>query len=284
LRRIFWLKFLTHLAGTPLVLAPQTIGPFNRFTSRLLARWTLRLSALITTRDALSTNALRQLGFHGQVIEATDVALRLPFEQPAQKTGTKIRVGLNVSGLLMGGGYTGTNELGIRLDYPKLMRHLIGHFVKLGCEVHLVPHVIVQEGPMVREDDYSASEALAAEFQGVRIAPAFANPSAAKTYIAGMDFFLGARMHACIAAFSAGVPVVPLAYSRKFAGLFGSLGYHHTIDCTTESAETALERAVVAFENRTKLADEVRSAFAVGLGKLTGYETALLSMMEKYDR
>ena len=40
---------------------------------------------------------------------------------------------------------------------------------------------------------------------GTVLAPRFSTPSEAKTYIAGLDFFMGARMHACIAAFSSGV-------------------------------------------------------------------------------
>ena len=64
---------------------------------------------------------------------------------------------------------------------------------------------------------------------------------------------MGARMHACIAAFSAGVPVVPMAYSRKFAGLFGAMGYDETVDCTSQSAEEILTRIFDAFERRGDL-------------------------------
>ena len=66
---------------------------------------------------------------------------------------------------------------------------------------------------------------------------------------------MGARMHACIAAFSSGVPVVPMAYSRKFEGLFGSLGYDRTVDCTADSAERSW-RILAAYEARVALAAE----------------------------
>ena len=39
LRRLFAMKFLTHLARRPLVVAPQTIGPFTHRLSSRLARW-----------------------------------------------------------------------------------------------------------------------------------------------------------------------------------------------------------------------------------------------------
>lgn len=49
--------------------------------------------------------------------------------------------------------------------------------------------------------------------------------------MASLDMFMGARMHACIGAFSSGVPTLLLAYSRKFSGLFKeTLGYEHIAD------------------------------------------------------
>ncbi len=289
LSRMFILKYLTHLAGTPLVMAPQTIGPFTKGWSTALAKLSMRLCAVVATRDQLSTAAARAMGVTRDLIEASDVALRLPYDPPAARiagglaAGGLVKVGINVSGLLMGGGYTGKNQFGLTLDYPGLMRDLIRHFQTHpdGCEVHLVPHVIVPSGPMTGEDDYRASAALAAEFPGVVLAPAFASPSQAKTYIAGLDFFMGARMHACIAAFSSGVPVVPMAYSRKFAGLFGSIGYDQTVDCTTETAEVILARIVAGYEDREAMAAEAQQALAGGLGKLAQYETALAAVMTR---
>lgn len=280
LKRMFVLKFLSHLSGTPLVMAPQTIGPFHRPLSRLLARLTLRLCAVVATRDTLSTQAARGLG-RADVIEASDVALRLPHDPPAPRQGGPVRVGLNVSGLLMNGGYTGGNDFGMRLDYPALVRDIIRHFQAHpdGCELHLVPHVIVAGGPMAMEDDARASAALAAEFPGVKLAPSFASPSEAKSYIAGMDFFMGARMHACIAAFSSGVPVVPMAYSRKFEGLFGSLGYARTVDCTRQGAAEIMDLISKAYEDRATVAAEAAAALERGREKLGAYEAALAGLM-----
>lgn len=280
LNRMFALKYLTHLAGTPLVMAPQTIGPFRKPLSRMLARLSMRLCALVATRDAMSTAAAREMGVRRGIVEASDVALRLPYDPPpARGAGAPVRAGLNVSGLLMAGGYTGQNQFGLTMDYPALVRRLIAGLQARGAEVHLVPHVIVRAGPMQREDDYRASAALAAEFPGTVLAPAFESPSEAKTYIAALDFLAGARMHACIAAFSSGVPVVPMAYSRKFAGLFGALGYDHTVDCTTEDAATIEAKVLAGFDTRDRLAAEATLALERGKDRLARYETALCDLI-----
>ena len=282
LNRMFILKFLTHLALTPLVMAPQTIGPITKPLSRVLARLTMRLSTLVATRDTLSVTAAREMGVRREVIEASDVALRLPYDPPPSRGGdSPVRVGLNVSGLLMNGGYTGRNQFGLQTDYPALIRDIIRHFLShpAGCELHLVPHVIVRSGAMAIEDDLRACAALQAEFPALKLAPDFASPSDAKSYIAGMDFFLGARMHACIAAFSSGVPVVPMAYSRKFEGFFGNLGYGHTVDCQSESNAAILEKIIAAFENRDALAVEAAEAAQRGQDKLMVYQDALKGIM-----
>ena len=282
IKRIFFLKFLTHIAGTPLVMAPQTVGPFSKGWSRRLAKMTMRRCAVVASRDAKSTTAARDLGCD-KVIEACDVALRLPYDPAPARTGGPVKVGINVSGLLMGGGYTGKNEFGLQMDYPGLIRDLITWFQNHadGCEVHLVPHVIVRAGAMQGEDDYTASEKLAAEFPGTMLAPSFASPSEAKSYIAGMDFFMGARMHACIGAFSSGVPVVPMAYSRKFEGLFGTLGYGYTVDCTSQSAEDISAAIQTGYATRDTLQADAKTSYARGREKLKVYEDALRNTMQE---
>lgn len=286
LTQMFLMKYLTHLAGKPLVMAPQTIGPFRNRLSVFLARQTIRLSAIVSTRDNLSTTCLREMGVTRDVIEASDVALRLPYEPlPKPSEGAPVKIGINVSGLLMSGGYTRANMFGLKADYPQLMRDILAHFIQHpdGCEVHLVPHVI-SWGAGKLEDDYEASLKLAEEFPALRVAPRFSSPSEAKTYIANMDFFMGARMHACIAAFSTGVPVVPMAYSRKFAGLFGALGYDETVDCTAQSGEEILAKVLNAYERRKDLAQLQKIALSLGVEKLKRYEDALGNLMESLAR
>ena len=273
--------------GRPLVLSPQTIGPFDRPWARRLALNVMRRARLVATRDALSTGFAREMGFRGPLIEATDVAFRLPYDRPAPRppggpADGPVRVGINVSGLLLNGGYSRNNMFGLKADYPALMREVLGFFrnpARCGadCEIHLVSHVVAPLDSV--ESDLAAARVLAAECPGAIVAPAFGSPSEAKSYIAGLDFFIGARMHACIAALSSGVPVLPMAYSRKFAGLFGTLGYHHIADCKAETAPEILAKLRVAFENRACLKADAERAAAAGLDRLVAYEDAVRGLI-----
>ena len=88
-------------------------------------------------------------------------------------------------------------------------------------------------------------------------------------------------MHACIAAFSRNVPVVPMAYSRKFEGLFGSLGYNATVDCQRSNEGHIISRVLEQFSSRSDLATQVAMARNLGLARLEDYTSALMEVI--YD-
>ena len=93
-----------------------------------------------------------------------------------------------------------------------------------------------------------------------------------------MDFVTGARMHACIAALSAGVAVVPLAYSRKFNGLLETLGYPHLADGKADSLEQAEAKIMTGFQQRVTLAADARRSASKALARLADYETDLATL------
>jgi colanic acid/amylovoran biosynthesis protein len=275
----YWLsKNIVCLLGKPLILAPQTIGPFDGTVARVLARQVMARCKRVFARDYLSTEYLSRLGVTENADEAIDVAFKLPYSRPASSKNGKVRVGINVSGLLFNGGYTGNNQFGLSIDYAETIRAIVRHFFLLPeVEVHLISHVIEPNMPI--EDDVVAAKKLANEFLGVIVSPAFTRPSQAKSYIAGMDFFIGARMHACIAAFSAGIPVIPMAYSRKFNGLFGTLGYVEIADCKKDSNKEVIEKIISGFENRERLQTLVLAALLDVERRLGRYDHAMADVL-----
>lgn len=275
-RRFFYLaaaKVLVLALGRPLVLSPQTIGPYRQTWVRGLAARILRRAQAVVVRDRLSLECLRELGLGRNCHEATDVAFELPGGQPPLASSQKIRVGINVSGLIYNGGGETARNLGLVVDYPALMEDVIGRFSRLeGCEVHLIGHVF-SDHPV--DDDRKAIERLANRFPGVVAAPEFTSPTEAKAYIGAMDFFTGARMHACIAAFSSGVPVIPVSYSRKFTGLFGSLGYDAVADCRRDREARVSALIMQGFEQRDRLSQQIRKGMERVQAKLDVYDAVI---------
>ncbi len=250
-------KELALACRVPLVLAPQTFGPFSGRVTLPLVKHVLTRAALVFTRDEPSRDFLSRV-VEREVHVATDVAVTLPWDPSRYvlPAGERPRVGFNVSGLLWNGGYTGRNQFALRTDYREFCRGVVAGLLAEGVEVHLVPHVL-SRGDAADEDDVAASGALLQEYPGCVLAPRFASPVEAKSYISRMDCFVGSRMHATIASFTSGVPTVPVAYSRKFAGFFGSLGYPVLVDLSREATRQAVESTLEHVRNRSALSTAV---------------------------
>jgi polysaccharide pyruvyl transferase WcaK-like protein len=72
-----------------------------------------------------------------------------------------------------------------------------------------------------------------------------------KGIIGQLEFFLGSRMHACIAAISQLIPCVGLAYSRKFAGVFEAAGVGSMVlDLQQHELEFVLSACLERYRDR----------------------------------
>jgi colanic acid/amylovoran biosynthesis protein len=272
-------KIMPILAGTPLVLSPQTIGPFSRQPHSAIAAWICRRATAIFARDALSMAALQQLAPGVAATQVVDVAFALPYT-PRGKTPGRLQVGLNVSALLMAGGHAGGNEYGLGFDYADLTHRLISALLERDdCDVHLVPHVLAQG--MAVEDDRQTADALKAQYPALFRHADFTSASDAKSFISGLDFLVGARMHATIAAFSSGVPVVPISYSRKFEGLFGAMNYPWLVNARGMDTDAALARILDALDNRDTMAADIAAATPAINAGLDAYVAALAGLFAK---
>lgn len=268
----FFLSKLIVLAKRKtLILSPQTIGPFDYWFTRTLAAAIMKRCKRVYARDGQSMAYLESLGVSDNTAEAIDVAFRLPYRCPERESNEQVRIGINISGLLYAGGYTRNNQFSLTLDYRSLIRDLLNELTKdPGNQVWLIPHVATDLNPV--EDDRVAIDAFAKEFPNVICAPSFKSPSDAKSFISGMDFMTGGRMHACIAAFSSGVPVVPLAYSRKFNGLFASLNYQWVADGKTMNNQEAFKLIMQGFRERDLLATQIKEGIKIAEKYLQNYE------------
>jgi polysaccharide pyruvyl transferase WcaK-like protein len=78
--------------------------------------------------------------------------------------------------------------------------------------------------------------------------------SQVKGIIGLCDFFVGARMHACIAALSQGIPTIGLAYSKKFKGVFESANVGEcVVDMRETDGQVIIDKVIDAFAQRQSL-------------------------------
>ena len=242
-KKAFFLYSLPKLMAIhykiPLLIAPQTIGPFYSTWAQRLATYLLKKADRIFVRDELSKKCVHELSQRKDIIVTSDLAMGLPYAQDINKNYQKgkLNIGFNVS-LLLWNKTGDDSNLKLSLSYRALIENLLEEFEKRGYVIHLIAHVYDN----CEFSEYNLAEKLCKRYSNTILAPHFCNPIEAKTYMAGLDCFIGSRMHATIGAFSAGVPVIPISYSRKFEGLYNSIGYNYCVDCCLETEKSAFQK------------------------------------------
>lgn len=214
-------------AGVPVLMAPQTIGPFETRRGRLLAKRTLNRSALVFARDPRSAAAAEKLG---RPVDATVCDLVFGMEQPAPAGHRDVL--MNVSGLLWN-----PNSHVEHLSYRAAVRTIIRSLTNADRQVTLLPHVL-DSGD--RDNDVPVTRQLVSEFGGIVDQYIPAGLDDARSAIASSTLVIGARMHACLNALSTGVPAIAMAYSRKFEPLMRSIQWSHVVSMA-DAADVARE-------------------------------------------
>ena len=271
------IKELVMAFSKKFVLGPQTYGPYRHRVSRFFAKDIIKKADYVCSRDAMSAGYVRTLC--GMDIDVyTDVAFALPYQNKHIIQSAKQKIGVNVSGLLWNGGYTGENQFGLKVDYRTYIAELIERLLVQGdVEVYVIPHVISLG--MSVECDYSISERLVRQYQGLHLAPKFKTPIEAKSFISEMDVFIGARMHATIGAFSAGVATIPFSYSRKFEGLYENLGYPYVINARDLDTQTAIDYTMAYINQKEELKKCQEEALSVVQRKVMEFEVKVRELL-----
>lgn len=255
------IKLITINLKKKLVIMPQTLGPFNRTIVKNIAKKILNKANYIFVRDEISKKvAVDELEIKREIKFIPDMAF---YMQPNNELNidkfvdspNNIKVGINLSALLYNGGYNGKNMFNLKADYKKLIDSLIEIFSKMSnTEVILIPHVMTKEFEI--EDDFRVCKKIAEDLSlklnvKIKTIDKYYREDEIKAIISGCDFFMGSRMHACIAAISTHVPTAPIAYSRKFIGIWEKIGLGYCVtDPRKQSEDEIIESILESFNNR----------------------------------
>lgn len=266
-------QILALWVGKRLILLPQTLGPFKSRFAQAIAEYIMRRAELVYSRDNAGVELVtKMLGSNvsaGKVRFCYDVGFALD-PMPPQRVDVvglelslrpaSVLVGLNVSGLLFMGGYARRKRFSSTLEYPKLAYDLIDFLVEQKkANVLLVPHVFGQHNESDATVCARLYDALKNRYPGrIGWVRGSYNQSEIKQVIGTCDFFIGSRMHACIAAASQNVPVVPMAYSDKFVGVMQTIGLEaNVVDLRKMDEEEIFKVIDRAFEHRAQIRQQL---------------------------
>lgn len=245
-------KELAAISSSTFILLPQTYGPYNSYSLKKWAYHIIKKADYVFSRDDDSAVEVNKKIGSNKVKAYTDLAFLLPYRK--LDFGKKKNIGFNVSSTLWDNVHSASIKL--KANYQEYCIKTVKKLLEQNYIVHLVPHVIDKNNPNAAENDCRACDNLAKICKDVIVAPAFNDPIEAKSYISGMDAFIGPRMHATIAAFSSSVLTIPVAYSKKFEGLYGSLEYNYLVDLRYLSTEDAVIKTL----NLLSCEDELKEA------------------------
>ena len=212
-------------ANVPLIMLPQTVGPFEKKDNYELAVKIMRYAKEIYVRDGKFISEFQKLGL--KYTQTKDISSFMQPE-PWNIVINNNSIGLNVSGLAYCNTFHGLEG---QFDiYPELVDQIINHYRDKGFTVYLIPHSYTYLKPDDNDDMVACRQAydrLNNKNNVVLVDKDMTAPQV-KYVISKMKYFIGARMHANFAAIYTGVPVFGTAYSYKFQGAFDANGLDGT--------------------------------------------------------
>jgi colanic acid/amylovoran biosynthesis protein len=270
----FFFLLLCVTMKKPFVMYAASMGPFESKLDKLIAKFFCNRASLITVRDEISMNYLRQLGLDNQNVYLTADPAFLFVSQCSNEKINEILAGqgINQSRQPLVGISPSSFIYRYRLldietkserhkKYVMLMAQVTDYVVeKLDATVIFVPHHPAEGETLVYEEIY----------QGVR------NKSMVKLIgddytaeetkgIIGMcQMFIGCKVHSVVASTTMYVPSIAISYSHKFHGILGPI--LDTQRCIVEVSEYKFDQLLpklcsvidYVWENREQITQKLR--------------------------
>jgi colanic acid/amylovoran biosynthesis protein len=270
------------LAGKPLYLFPQSIGPLRRVWDKKLVKWILNRARLVMVREPISLKEIQKVGItnphcrlvpdlaftlQGALVEETKAWLRtfgLDIEQDQPLLGLTV---------INWGAQTAQSEIQER--YEDALFTAANYFLET-TKGKVIFFSQVYSNTQINDDRIPTRrvvERIREESNRVIFIDQSATPELLKTAYGLTDIFIGTRMHSNIFALSGGVPVVAIAYRYKTQGIMQMMGLENwVIDIEQINSEALVAKLTSLWQERhiirrhiyARVADLAQEAGQVG--------------------
>ncbi|MDO5346808.1 MAG: polysaccharide pyruvyl transferase family protein [Lachnospiraceae bacterium] len=240
----------------------------------------IRQYDLIFARERLTYQLLLDHGIKDNVYLFPDPAFAM---KPAETTVDErlLReetIGINISPLIMKYGAGGDV---IRQGYLKMIDYILEH---TRCSIAMIPHVVKRNN-----HDLDMIRGLIRERPSERIFVIGDRPADELKYcISKCSFFVGARTHATIAAYSMCVPALVVGYSVKAKGiareLFGSEEGYVTDVRSLRNPEQLLDDFLALYQRREHVRRHLEECMPEYRKKTAAAADILKKHMKKWER
>lgn len=254
---------LAIFGGKPLYIFPQSIGPFAFGWERRVSRWLYSRARLVMVREPITIQYLKEcsiseskcillpdvaFGFTGESREAAESWLRA--------FGLDPKLDRPMMGMTVMNWEANTPNFKHQAVYEESIKAAIRRFVQqYQGKVLILPQTW---GPTPAEDDRITARRLVDELPEIR-GEVFAieqplPPELLQAVYGEMDLVLGTRMHSNIFSICRFVPVLPVGYLQKSAGIADMVGLSEWVtDIHTVTPETLIDKLDCLMEQRTEI-------------------------------
>lgn len=244
-----WEIVAAKLLNKPVVMFPNSVGPFRTFIGRLFAKIALNSCHTILIREPISYGVVNSLGVKAQKILTSDTSIL--FGALAKTNYIKpstVMIGVSP------GIYT------FSLPREMIQNYILSHaraldeaIERYGFSVVFLPHYITG----FTLDDFEVSKLIARNMKNrekTRIINA-RSVEEFKHWIAQMKIVVSSKMHPAVIAASVHVPFLFIAYDYKQTGFASSLGLD---DCVLSIRDFSYDKLLAKIEYIWKNLDVIQ--------------------------
>lgn len=232
----------------PVVVFPNSVGPFRTWLGRFMARMTLNNVDSLLLRESLSYSFLKDLKIKTPMFITSDITVLFESHQ-TQSNQTLPKPAVGVSPGLCAITFSANAQSKYVSAHSRVLDCLIE---KYGFNVTFLPHEISG----LKSDDLELCKAMLRHMihkNKVKIIKV-KTPEEYKNYLEQLDLLITSRMHPAVLACSSYVPTVGILYDHKQVGFFNQLGLSECIiNVNKVSYERLLSKIELVWNNRERI-------------------------------
>lgn len=258
------------LLNKPIILSPQTIEPFNTQVGRLIAKWIFKNVQICCVREKNSFNYLKdEMKIDTKkIILLPDLAFAF---QPSANDDInnalkENRININTSQLWIGISLrhlVKENYVSVfkHQEYVKCMAKVIDYLIeKYNASIIIVPHAGMKKPyKHLKQVTDEVINRVSHKEKVYSIEKKEYPAEVLKGIIGRCNLFIGAFMHANIAALSMCVPTVGLSYGWKFEGIMESVNMEKFVcNLLDINCEELISKVEEVLSKRKKIQTELK--------------------------
>lgn len=242
--------FLAQILNRPVMVYANGIGPINKKLNRMLTKWILNKTELITLRDENSKDTLREIGVKRDILITSDPVFTL-----AASNKEKISEIFKLEGIPMNKKMIG---IGLRdWDNSEEFVNTISKVIPYIVDRYNVNVVVI---PMHYPSDLKISRQVCSmsKSRSCFVIEDSYSVEDIMGIINELDLILAMRLHSLIYAATQAVPMIGLVYDPKITGFLESIEQEISLSTEDVQFDELIDKIDYVWTNREAITEELK--------------------------